>query len=288
MLGPVVQSMMELIDSHCHLDALEFEADRLDVRQAARLLGVSACVIPAVEKANFQAVKKLAHQTKDFYALGIHPLCTPQCKEGDLEDLRQEIQASLNDLRLVAVGEIGLDAWVSTLNWPLQLHYYKSQLKLAKHFQLPVILHVRKSADDLLKGLREIQVSGGIAHAFTGSLQQAQKFIDMGFCLGFGGAISFDRANRLRTMLKHLPLSAIVLETDSPDIAPKWIYVQAKDRANGHLQARNDPTHLPQIAQVVADIKGIDLKDLAFISSQNVHRVFSRMQEQKISNSHKT
>ena len=271
--------MMNWIDSHCHLDALEFELDRLEVRQAARQLGVSACVIPSVEKANFQTVKQLAHQTQDFYALGIHPLYTGQCKAGDLEHLRQEIQSNLLDPRLIAVGEIGLDGWVTSLDWPLQLHYYKAQLKLAKFFKLPVVLHVRKSADDLLKGLREIQVSGGIAHAFTGSLQQAQKFIDLGFCLGFGGAISFDRANRLRTLLKNLPLSAIVLETDSPDMAPKWIYVQAKDRVRGKAQARNEPMHLPQIAKVVADIKGIDLEDLALCSSQNVRRVLPRMSE---------
>ena len=127
---------MNWIDSHCHLDALEFALDRLEVRHAARLLGVSACVIPAVEKANFQEVKQLAHQTQDFYALGIHPLYTPQCNVGDLEHLRQEIQSNLLDPRLVAVGEIGLDGWVSSLDWPLQLHYYKEQLKLAKYFQI--------------------------------------------------------------------------------------------------------------------------------------------------------
>ncbi len=273
---------MHWIDSHCHLDALEFDIDRLQVRQAARHLGVVSCVIPAVERANFEAVRTLAHQLQDFYALGIHPLYTGRSQEGDLLFLRDELTRFNGDLRLVALGEIGLDGWVQSLDWAKQMHFYKEQLKLAHAFQLPVILHVRKSADALLKCLRETDVPGGIAHAFTGSLQQAEQFIELGFCLGFGGAISFDRANRLRGLLKSLPLSSIVLETDAPDIPPKWIYVQAQARSEGQAQARNDSTQLIPIAQVVAEIKGVALEDLARMTSHNVQRVLPRMQLQEM------
>ncbi len=273
---------MHWIDSHCHLDALEFDIDRLQVRQAARHLGVVSCVIPAVERANFEAVRTLAHQLQDFYALGIHPLYTGRSQEGDLLFLRDELTRFNGDLRLVALGEIGLDGWVQSLDWAKQMHFYKEQLKLAHAFQLPVILHVRKSADALLKCLRETVVPGGIAHAFTGSLQQAEQFIELGFCLGFGGAISFDRANRLRGLLKSLPLSSIVLETDAPDIPPKWIYVQAQARLEGQAQARNDSTQLIPIAQVVAEIKGVALEDLARATSHNVQRVLPRMQVQEM------
>jgi TatD DNase family protein len=270
---------MNWIDSHCHLDALEFEPDRLQVRNFARQNGVKSCVIPAVELANFEAVRALAQQFQDFYALGIHPLFTTHATETDLKTLRQLLLQYQDDPRLVGVGEIGLDGWVKHLNWETQTLFYKEQLKLAREVDLPVILHVRKSADALLKGLREFRVRGGIAHAFTGSLQQAEQFIELGFCLGFGGAVSFDRALKLRGLLKALPLSAIVLETDSPDIAPKWLYVQAKDRELGLSQARNDPSQLPLIAQVVAQIKGLTLEELAHLSSNNVARVLPKVSD---------
>ena len=268
---------MNWIDSHCHLDALEFDRDRIQVRNVARELGVKSCVIPAVEVANFESVRSLAHQTQDFYTLGIHPLYTPGAKEDDLIVLRQALTLYKDDPRLVGVGEIGLDGWLEHLNWDTQMRFYKEQLKLAREFSLPVILHVRKSADALLKELRQTPVKGGIAHAFTGSLQQAEQFIELGFCIGFGGAISFDRALKLRGLLSALPLSAIVLETDSPDIPPKWIYVQAKERESGRLQGRNDPSQLPLIAQVVAQIKGLSLEELAHWSSNNVRRVLPKI-----------
>lgn len=270
---------MNWIDSHCHLDASEFDLDRLEVRSTARQLGVKFCVIPAVELANFEAVTALAHQTQDCYALGIHPLYTSHAKAHDLIAMRLALSRQIQDPRLVAVGEIGLDGWVENLDWDWQWYFYKEQLKLAREYDLPVILHVRKSADALLKGLRHAGVKGGIAHAFTGSLQQAQQFIELGFCLGFGGAISFDRAIKLRGLLKALPLSAIVLETDAPDIAPKWIYVPAHEREQGKTQARNDPTQLPLIAQVVAEIKGLRLEDLALESTNNVQRVLPKMKQ---------
>jgi TatD DNase family protein len=183
---------------------------------------------------------------------------------------------------LVAVGEIGLDGFVPELNTPealaKQQQFYKARLKLAQQHQLPVILHVRRSADLLLKGLRETPVVGGIAHAFNGSLQQAQAFIAMGFKLGFGGALTYDRALQLRRLATELPLSAIVLETDAPDIPPHWLYTTAEQRAAGQPQGRNEPAELPRIAQVLADLRGISVEALAQVTCANARQALPRLQ----------
>jgi TatD DNase family protein len=264
---------MTWIDSHCHLDAPEFAADRDAVRWAARQAGVGTCVIPAVEVANFESVRLLAHQHGDVYALGIHPLFTPQASQDDLQTLVLALQQYAEDPRLIAVGEIGLDGFVPGLDMARQQLFYKAQLKLALQHNLPVVLHVRRSADLLLQGLRQTPVKGGIAHAFNGSLQQAQQFIAMGFKLGFGGALTFERANQLRMLATQLPLDALVLETDAPDIPPHWLYVTAEDRAQGLPQGRNTPDQIPRIAQALADLRGISLDEVQQATTSNVQAV---------------
>jgi len=245
------------IDTHCHLDAPEFEPDRAAERARARALGVQRCVLPAVQRRDWAGVQQLAQEHGDAYALGIHPLYVPP--------------------RLVAVGEIGMDFFVPALCEPAmrerQWRFYIAQLQLAREHALPVILHVRRSADLLLKGLRQLGVSGGIAHAFNGSAQQAQAFIELGFALGFGGAMSFERATALRTLARTLPMDALVLETDAPDIPPQWIYRTAEARASGLPQGRNTPAELPRIAQVLADLRGMDSQALARATSGNARRV---------------
>ena len=163
------------------MDAEEFAADRDAVRVTARAVGVATCVIPSVEVSNFDSVRELAHQYGDVYALGIHPMYTPQAAENDLQILAKQLHQHRSDPRLVAVGEIGLDGFVPGLDMARQQLFYKAQLKLAQQHELPVILHVRRSADLLLQGLRQTLVKGGIAHAFNGSLQQAQMFVELGF-----------------------------------------------------------------------------------------------------------
>jgi len=273
----MTQSTLEWIDSHCHFDAGEFDLDREIVRDHARQLGVRHCILPSVERANFLAVQSLAHRFGDYYALGIHPLYTPGAKEEALTILQEMLAQSAADPRLVALGEIGLDGFVPGLDWACQLHFYRAQLALAKKHHLPLILHVRRSSDALLKGLRDVGSVGGIAHAFNGSSVQAQQFVEMGFCLGFGGALTYERALHLRRLLKELPLTSIVLETDSPDIPPQWLYVTASARAMGEKPKRNSPIELPRIAQMVAEIKGVSLEELSRQSCNNVRRVFPRM-----------
>jgi len=269
--------MTTWIDSHCHLDAPEFAPDQAAVRARAAARGVGHCVIPAVEVANFDTVRELAHRGGDSYALGIHPLYVGRAQESDLAQLDAQLQAHGGDPRLVAVGEIGLDYFVPALcESPLrerQEFFYREQLRLARRHRLPVILHVRRSADRLLHGLRAMQGDegpwSGIAHAFAGSAQQATEFVKLGFKLGFGGAVTYDRALRLRRLAGALPLEALVLETDAPDIPPHWLYRTAAQRVGGQAQGRNEPGELPAIAAVVATLRGIDLLALAQATSEN-------------------
>ena len=267
------------IDTHCHLDAPEFDRDRDAVRAQARAHGVAHCVIPAVERSNWATVRALAHQHGDSYALGIHPLYTGRAQDEDLDRLAQDLAQHRADPRLVAVGEIGLDYFVPGLDAARQERFYRAQLQLARRFDLPVILHVRRSADRLLKGLRDLPVQGGIAHAFNGSLQQAQAFIALGFKLGFGGAVTYDRALQLRRLAAELPMESLVLETDAPDIPPHWLYTTAAQRAAGQAQGRNAPAQLPRIAEVVAQLRGLPVQALADATLGNAVAALPRLRD---------
>ena len=276
---------MHWIDTHCHLDAPEFDADRTTVRAAALRAGVVHCVIPAVEISNFETVRALAHAGADSYCLGIHPLYVPRVGPDDLALLKAQLQTHGADPRLVAVGEIGLDYFVPALTQsPLreqQEQVYREQLKLARLFGLPVVIHVRRSADRLLKHLRELSKSGpawsGIAHAFNGSEVQAREFIRMGFKLGFGGAVTYERALQLRHLAQTLPLESIVLETDAPDIPPHWLYTTQQDRGRGQAQGRNAPQELPRIAAVVAQLRGISVEALAQATTHNACQALPKL-----------
>jgi len=269
------------IDTHCHLDAAEFETDRDAVREAARQAGVTRCVIPAVHRKHWPQVAQLAERHGDAYALGIHPLYVPQAQEADLLALDLALTERAGDPRLVAVGEVGLDFFVPALCTPemreKQWFFYTEQLKLAQKHSLPVVLHVRRSADLLLNGLRQCRIASGIAHAFNGSHQQAQAFVDLGFTLGFGGTLTYERSLQLRSLACELPLSALVLETDAPDIPPQWLYQTAEQRAQGAAQGRNSPAELPRIAQVLAELRGVSPADLAKASSANACRVLPQL-----------
>jgi TatD DNase family protein len=272
------------IDSHCHLDAPEFGVDHslaLSLRERAAALGVVLCVIPAVERANFDTVRQLAHRTGDAYALGIHPLYVPQAQDTDLEALDAALTEHRHDPRLVAVGEIGLDFFVPALCTPgmreRQAFFYRAQLRLARQHGLPVIVHVRRSADQLLKHLRELPTGGGIAHAFNGSEQQARVFLDLGFKLGFGGAVTFEPARQLRRLAAGLPLSALVLETDAPDIPPHWLYATAVERAAGQPQGVNSPAELPRIGTVVAELRGVPVDALMQATAANAVAALPRL-----------
>lgn len=276
------------IDTHCHLDAQEFKSDAQAVRARAALDNVAHCVLPAVEVGNFDAVRQLAHAGNDSYALGIHPLYVAQAQETDLATLDAHLRRYRDDPRLVAVGEIGLDFFVPALCVsPLrerQEYFYVEQLRLARKHDLPVLLHVRRSADRLLKGLRTVaghKAAGsawrGIAHAFNGSASQAQAFIALGFKLGFGGALTYERALQLRRLAASLPLDTIVMETDAPDMPPHWLYKTAEQRAAGAGQGRNEPGELPGIGAELAALRGMSPADLARATSRNALAALPRL-----------
>lgn len=268
---------MSWIDTHCHLDAPEFDADRDVVWQRARVAGVAIAVLPAVKAAHFERVRELAHALGLAYALGIHPLCVDEAGDDDVDLLRDALARHASDKRLVAVGEIGLDWFVPGLDRDRQQRFYLAQLKLARDAGLPAILHVRRSADGLLAGLRRIEVAGGIAHAFNGSVQQAQGFVERGWRLGFGGAMTFERAGQIRALATMLPETVPVLETDAPDIPPQWLYRNAEQRARGEF-ARNEPAELPRIAQTLAHLRGWNLAQTAAHTAANACAALPRLQ----------
>jgi TatD DNase family protein len=264
------------IDTHCHLDAGEFANEVDAVRSRARGAGVVHCVLPAVAPGNFQAVRDLAHRHGDSYALGIHPLYTGQARDEDLAELDNALTAQRDDPRLVAVGEIGLDYFVPGLDAGRQEYFYREQLRLATRHGLPVLLHVRRSADQLLKQLRRIGGSG-IAHAFNGSAQQAGEFVRLGFKLGFGGTVTYERALQIRRLASELPLAALVLETDAPDIPPHWLYRTAQERAAGAPQGRNEPGELPAIGAALAQLRGMTAAELASATTRNACEALPRL-----------
>ena len=254
------------IDTHCHFDATEFDADRDQLAESASALGVSRIVIPGVEAANFARVRDLAHRISGgAYALGIHPLYTPRATDDDLLSLRVQVEAALTDPLFIGIGEIGLDYFVE-LDEARQQHFFIEQLRIARDFNLPAICHVRKSQDQVLKGLRRMGVVLGIAHAFNGSFQQAEAFIKQGFRLGFGGNLTFERARQIRRLAQQLPIEAIVLETDAPDIAPSWRYKQ-----------RNDPTQLVGIGETLAALREQTPEQIALGTTANAHLALPRL-----------
>ena len=252
------------IDSHCHLDAAEFTGQQNNIVREAQAAGVHTLVIPAIERGNFETVRTLCKDYSDCVpAYGIHPLYTARATPDDLDRLRDY----LSQADAVAAGEIGLDFFVENYDQKVQEFYFCEQLKLAREFDLPVLLHSRRAVDEILKYLRQIKVRGGIAHAFNGSTQQATEFIKLGFKLGFGGAMTYSRATRLRELATTLPLDSLVLETDAPDIPPSFL-------ENG---LPNKPEYLPRIAQTLADLRGITLEEIARVTSSNTRSVLTKL-----------
>jgi TatD DNase family protein len=258
------------IDTHCHLDADEFSPDRDAVVARARERGVSMVVIPPGHVDHFDATAAVAHAYRFAYALGMHPLWIDRAKEEHVEVLRETARAAKADARFVGIGEIGLDFFAPGLDRARQEWFYREQLRIARDLELPVIIHVRRSADVLLKHLRRIDVPGGIAHAFNGSPQQAGQFIERGFRLGFGGAMTYAGSLRIRRFAADLPEDSIVLETDAPDIPPAWL-------RNKSGAQRNEPSELPRIAATMATLRGIGVEDLAALNRRNACAALPRL-----------
>lgn len=279
------------IDTHCHLDATEFEGMQADVVRNAQMAGVGRIVVPSVTRTNFEIVQKLCVQHSSCVpAYGIHPMYTPDAMPGDLEVLREYLQQH----RPVAIGEIGLDFFIQHYDRARQEYFFVEQLKLAREFDLPVLLHLRRAQDVVLKHLRVNKVRGGIAHAFNGSRQQADEFIKLGFKQGFGGAMTYPRATKLRELATTLPLDCIVLETDAPDIPPEFLARglpngQSRfplpnpppegERENELLRKKivNEPRYIPRIAQTLASLRGMTLDEIAVATTANALNVLPQI-----------
>jgi len=261
-------------DTHCHIDAPEFAQDISLVLARAAEQGVTGILIPAVRVCDFSRVVQIVDQwsgliPKICFSLGIHPLYTKDASENDIYLTRQAVEQYIHHPRMVAIGEIGLDYFVEDLDHPKQEWFFEEQLKIAQEFELPIVMHVRKSQDQLLKRLRKTKVLGGIAHAFNGSFVQAQHFLDLNFVLGFGGTITYDRSLQIKRLAKEFPDESYVLETDSPDIPPAWL-IDTESR-------RNEPAYLPKIAEDFARERNVDLDTLAKINFSNLSRVIPKI-----------
>jgi TatD DNase family protein len=248
------------IDTHCHLDATEFTDNRAEIHQAALRQHVKKIVVPAITASSFAQTRQTAQYPGCYQAYGLHPIFIATHQEQDLTILRTWLMQE----KAVAVGEMGLDGFIPGLDQQKQLDFFYAQLKLACELDLPVILHIRKAQDAILKGLRRFRPKGGVAHAFNGSAQQAKMFINLGFKLGFGGTMTYTRALNIRRLASSLPLESIVLETDSPDIPPAF----ARD-------SPNQPAHIPRIAETLAALRQLSLADIARYTSRNAEAVFS-------------
>ena len=245
-----------LIDTHCHLDATEFEGAQASVILNAQSAGVSRIVVPSMSRSNFEAVRELCQRYPNCApAYGIHPMYVDDATPKDLELLHEYLKHH----HAVAIGEIGLDFFIQHYDQVRQEHFFIEQLQLAREFDLPVLLHLRRAQDTVLKHLRQHKVRGGIAHAFNGSRQQADEFIKLGFKLGFGGAMTYSRATKLRELAVTLPLDSIVLETDAPDIPPEFL----------QRGLPNEPQYLPRIAQTLAELRGLSLEEVAQATTAN-------------------
>jgi TatD DNase family protein len=265
-----------MIDSHCHLDASEFDEDRDDVLRRAYLEGVRVVVNPSVEVSNFGAVANLSANTLPsarlgqmpyvFYALGIHPVFVGHAKVGDVDVLRKAVIQAIDDPLFIGIGEIGLDGFIPGLDHELQNYFFIEQLKIAKEFELPVIMHVRKAQDSVLKQLRRFKPVSAIAHAFNGSEQQAKTFIDLNCVLGFGGAMTFTRALQIRRLGASLPFDSIVIETDSPDISPAWLHPN-----------RNEPMEVVRIADTLASLRDVSPEIVKTKTNENMARTLPRL-----------
>ena len=252
-----------LIDTHIHLDAAEFAPDRAVVIDAARGAGVQGFVVPGVTVAGLDALDAVVDATPGAArAYGVHPMYVEAARQGDLEVL----DARLARPDVVAVGEIGLDGFVSTPSLDAQRPWFEGQLALARKHDLPVVLHVRRAVEPIIQTLRRLPVPGGIAHAFNGSRQQAETLIAMGFKLGFGGTMSYAGSTRIHALARDLPLSALVLETDAPDIPPEW--------ARGQ---RNEAANIARYAHILAELRREPVEDVVAATGANALAALPRL-----------
>ncbi|MEE9327660.1 MAG: TatD family hydrolase [Cocleimonas sp.] len=252
---------MQLIDSHTHLDFADFDNDRQQVITKAKEQGVSDIIVSATTAKRWAVLKEVADSCACCHpAYGLHPMFMQQHHKGDIDKLKQWLETE----RAVAIGEIGLDFFIENYQADEQIQLFVAQVEIASELNLPVIIHARKSLDIILKNLRQFKNLTGSIHSFSGSEQQAQQCIDLGFYLSFGGPITYTRATRLRKLVSKLPLDSILLESDSPDQPDA-----------SHYQQRNEPAYISNVAQVIAELQDIEVDQVANVTTRNAQALFN-------------
>jgi len=251
---------MQLIDTHCHLDLADFDADREQVLERCHQSGIDQIIVPAIESSGWKKLLEISAQhTELFPALGLHPVFIKNHNDDDLTKLEQQLYKHTP----VAVGEIGLDFFIKDTDKNRQIDIFEKQLAIAESYKLPVILHVRKAHDDVLKLLKTKSVPGGTCHAYSGSEQQARQYIDMGFKLGFGGTLTYPNARKIHMLARALPIEYIVLETDAPDMT-----------GYAHKGERNSPEYLPEALNALSAVKSLDIEYVAEQTTKNARELF--------------
>jgi TatD DNase family protein len=249
-----------LFDSHCHLDATEFDADRAQVLGRARAAGVTGQVVPAVDAAGWPELRRICAAECDLYpAYGLHPMCLERHRPEHLEQLVEWIERE----RPCAIGECGLDYHVEGLDPQTQRFYFERQLRLAREHDLPLVLHARKAVEEVIHTLRRVGGLRGVVHSWSGSEEQAHQLWQLGFHLGIGGPVTYERARRLRRIVATMPLEFLLLETDAPD-----------QPLSGHPGERNEPARVADVARVVAQLRGVEVDEIALATRANAMRLF--------------
>jgi TatD DNase family protein len=252
---------VRLVDSHSHFDAAEFDADRGAAHARAIAAGVTRQVVPAVDAAGWPKLRSICAELPGLFPVyGLHPMYLASHRPEHLGELREWIGRE----RPVAVGECGLDFFVEGLDAEAQRFYFEGQLQLAREFDLPVVVHARRAVDAVIAALRRVGGLRGVVHSFSGSAEQAAQLHKLGFLLGLGGPVTYDRANRLRTLVAAMPLEQLLLETDAPD-----------QPGAGHRGERNEPAYLPEVLDVVAELRGMGHEELAAATTANAERLFA-------------
>jgi len=252
---------MRLIDSHCHLDASEFDPDRSEVLQRANAAGVVAQLVPATTAASWPKLRQVCQGQAGLYpAYGLHPVFLAEHRPEHLDQLQQWIQRE----RPLAIGECGLDYFIEDLDHTAQAHYFDGQLALARRYDLPLIVHARRAVEAVILAIRKAGEVRGVVHSFAGSPEQAQQLWEHGFMIGLGGPVSYERARRLRQLAASMPLEHLLLETDAPDQPDAGIRGQ-----------RNEPGRLAHIAEVIAGLRGVAVAEVAAQTADNARRLFS-------------
>ncbi len=252
---------MDITDTHCHLDVAAFDSDRADILVRCQQLGIKHIIVPGIQASGWDRLLQLCQSEKGLYpALGLHPVFLQQHQQSDITLLEK----MLAENRVVAVGEIGLDFYIENADREQQIQLFEQQLQLAKEFELPVILHVRKAHDTVLQLLKKNHVKGGFAHAFNGSLQQAQQYIDLGFKLGFGGTLTWPNSKKIHQLATTLPIEAIVLETDAPDMV-----------VASHRGERNSPEYIVEPLQVLSELRELSMQAVADQTSMNASEIIN-------------